>query len=72
MTHSAEKDAAYNVGDRVDSVYGREHRGEVLRVGEFSDGRPMLSVRRDSDGFVWVGWPETVTRVIPPALTRDA
>lgn len=50
-------------GDRVDSTYGLEHRGEVVGIETFRDGKPYYKVKRDSDGFVWFGWDETVTPI---------
>lgn len=55
---------AFEVGDRVDSTFGREHRGIVVEVKSFSDGAPMYLVRQDSDGFVWVGMTGTMLPVI--------
>jgi hypothetical protein len=53
------------IADRVTSIYGDEHRGTVVNVGAFADGTPMYRVRRDSDGFVWIGMPSTV--ILEPA-----
>lgn len=53
----------FKVGDRVDSTYGVEHRGTIVDVGEFPGLGTFYRVRRDADGFVWVGWDETVVLV---------
>lgn len=51
---------SFRVGDRVESTYGAEHVGVVVEVKTFSTGRPWYLVKRDSDGFVWSGWPGTM------------
>jgi hypothetical protein len=45
----------FAVGDRVHSIYGLEHVGTVVEVGSFTSGQAMYRVRRDLDGFVWIG-----------------
>lgn len=47
----------FAVGDRVDSVYGFEHRGTVTEVSQFPDGGTYYWVKRDSDGFVFFALP---------------
>ena len=51
------------VGDRLDSIYGPEHRGTVVRITAAINGDPLYHVKRDSDGFVWIGWPLTIERL---------
>lgn len=63
-------ESAVEVGTRVDSTFGDEHRGTVVKVGEFLGGGPLYHVRRDSDGFVWLGWPGSV-RLAPLEAERD-
>lgn len=52
---AATQSPAFEVGDRVTSIYGHEHVGTVVEVGALKDGRPLYHVERDSDGFVWIG-----------------
>jgi hypothetical protein len=57
----------FRVGDRVRSTYGAEHDGTVTFVSTLWDGRPTYHVERDTDGFLWLGWVDTMT-----ALGSDA
>ncbi len=57
----------FKVGDRVQSVYGLEHVGTVVEASRFDDGRPYWMVRRDLDGFCWVG----LTLTMVPAATMN-
>jgi hypothetical protein len=56
-------DGDLKVGDRLDSVYGREHRGTIVDTGTFADGVAYYVVERDSDEFRWIGWNGTVRLV---------
>lgn len=51
------------VGDTLESVFGSEHRGKVVEISKFSDGEPIYHVKRHTDGFVWLGWKDTVVKI---------